>query len=372
MTLVGPVVVLLVLFVTLAALLLVAEQWLVHYGACTIDVNGGERVLAGEGGETLLSQLYRHRIYIPSACGGRGTCGACKVRVESGAGPLLPTEEAFLTRGELRQGLRLACQVKLRGDVAIRLPDEWLHVRMFTSVVQRVTELTPDTRELRLRLLEPERMDHLPGQYIQIMAPGPEGPVFRAYSISSPPSAKEYVDLIVKRVPGGLCSTWLHRLAVGDTVRFTGAYGDFRLNEDPRVEVVCVAGGCGIAPVRSIVHDLYQRWPDRRCRLFFGCKTAQDLYCLEEFRHLAALHPAFTFVAALSEPGAADSGWTGETGFIHLVVDRRLEPGPRRQAFVCGPPPMNEAVARVLQAKGVRGSHIFVDNFYLQPVDTGP
>ncbi|MHC4790207.1 MAG: FAD-binding oxidoreductase [Planctomycetota bacterium] len=351
------------LVVALAALLMIAERFLVNYGICKLDINAGEKPLEVAGGQTLLSTLYSNEIFIPSACGGKGSCGHCKITVTSGGGPVLPTETPFLSRKEIRSQLRLACQVKIREDIYVRIPEELLNVRLFTATVESVCELTHDIKEICLRLEEPAEICHRPGQYVQVQAPFAGEPVFRAYSISSPVHEPNVVELVVRLVPGGICSTYLHNLNEGDSVTFTGPYGEFYLNEDPSVEIVCVAGGCGMAPIRNIIHSLYDRWPDRSCWLFFGCRTTQDIFYLEQFEKLAQKHPNFHVVYALSDKLGKDEQWDGETGFIHLSVDKHLETGIKRQAFLCGPPQMVEAVTRILEEKGTRSKDIYYDEF---------
>ncbi len=349
--------------VGLSALLMVAERVLINYGICQIDVNASERTLEVDGGQTLLSALMGEEIFIPSACGGRGSCGYCKITVLSGGGPVLPTETPYVTRKEVRSGVRLACQVKVREDLQVRIPEELLNVRLFSATVKSTVGLTHDIKQIRLALNDPPEISHLPGQYVQVQATSPEGPVFRAYSISSPVWDLHVVELVVRLVPGGIGSTYLHSLQMGDAVTFTGPYGDFRLNEDPEVELVCVAGGCGMAPIRNIVHTLYDRWPDRTCWLFFGCRTTRDMFYLEQYEQLAQKHRNFHVIYALSDRLGAEEHWDGETGFIHLSVDKYLDPGIKRQAFLCGPPPMIEAVMRVLEEKGLRPEDIFYDKF---------
>ncbi len=351
------------LLASLAVLLTVAERLLVNYGECTIDINAGERTVETLGGQTLLNGLMEDKIFIPSACGGRGSCGYCKVTVLDGGGPVLPTETPYLSRGEIRSNVRLACQVKIREDIQVRIPEDLLNVQMFSATVASTIVVTPDIKEIRMTLNEPAEISQRPGQYVQIQAPSPEGPVFRAYSISSPSYASNEVELVVRIVPGGIGSTYLHNLQVGDPVIFTGPYGEFRLNEDPDIEIVCVGGGCGMAPMKNIIHTLYNRWPDRKCTLFFGCRTIEDVFCLEEFKALAVEHPNFTVVYALSDPSESDDGWDGETGFIHLALDKHLEPNMPRQAFLCGPPPMIDAVTGVLLEKGLKEEYIFYDKF---------
>ena len=351
------------LLVALAGLLTVAERVLVNYGLCRLDINAGERELDVDGGQTLLSALNGAEIWIPSACGGKGTCGYCKVTVLAGGGAVLPTETPYLSRREVRSGVRLACQVKVRQDMALRIPQELLNVQLFAATVTSTRSLTYDIKEILLSLKEPPEIAHRPGQYVQILAPSPEGPVSRAYSISSPVQRPNVVELIVRLVPGGLASTYLHNLQVGREVAFTGPYGEFELSDRADTEIVCVGGGCGMAPIKNIVHTLCDRWPDRSCWLFFGCRTTRDIFYLDEMNDLARRHPNFHVVYALSDPLAPDEAWDGETGFIHLSVDKYLEPNVRRQAFLCGPPLMIEAVTRVLKDKGLRGDDIFYDEF---------
>ncbi|MBN1806361.1 MAG: 2Fe-2S iron-sulfur cluster binding domain-containing protein [Sedimentisphaerales bacterium] len=351
------------LTVALAALLMVAERLLINYGICKLDINAGEKPLEVNGGQTLLAALYSNDIFIPSACGGQGTCGHCKITVTSGGGPVLPTETPLLTRKEIRSGVRLACQVKIREDIYVRIPAELLDVRMFNATVESSVELTHDIKEICMRLNEPAEISQRSGQYVQVQAPSPDGPVFRAYSISSPAYEKNIVQLVVRLVPGGIGSTYLHNVSPGDPISFTGPYGEFWLNEEPTVEIICVGGGCGMAPMRNIIYTLYNKWPDRVCWLFFGCRTTHDVFYLEQFKELAKKHPNFHVVYALSDKLADDEKWDGETGFIHLSADKYLEPGIRRQAFLCGPPLMIEAVTRVLKEKGISPDDIFYDEF---------
>jgi len=349
------------LVVLLSAGLMIAERFLVNYGICKLDINAGEKPLELEGGQTLLASLYANDIFIPSACGGKGTCGHCKITVTSGGGPILPTETPLLTRKEIRSGVRLACQVKIREDIYVRIPSDLLNVKMFTSTVESSVVLTYDIKEITLHLEEPSEISQRPGQYVQVQAPSPSGPEFRAYSISSPAHESNTVQLVVRLVPGGIGSTYLHNVKPGDTVNFTGPYGEFWLNEDPSVEIVCVGGGAGMAPMANIIYTLYKKWPDRVCWLFFGCRTTKDIFYLDEFENLVKKHPNFHVVYALSDALEEEEKWDGETGFIHLSVDKHLEADVRRQAFLCGPPLMIEAVTRVLEEKGAED--IFYDEF---------
>lgn len=347
------------LIVLLSAGLLIAERFLINYGVCKLDINAGEKPLEVDGGQTLLASLYSNDIFIPSACGGKGSCGHCKITVTSGGGPVLPTETPYLGRKEIRSGARLACQVKIREDIFVRIPSDLLNVKMFSATIESSVVLTHDIKEITMRLDEPAEISQRPGQYVQVQAPSPDGPVFRAYSISSAAHEPNVVQLVVRLVPGGIGSTYLHNVSRGDPINFTGPYGEFWLNDEPDVEIVCVGGGCGMAPMKNIIHTLYKKWPGRACWLFFGCRTRADVFYLKEFEELAKKHPNFKVIYALSD--ALDDEWQGDTGFIHLSVDRYLEPGVRRQAFLCGPPLMIEAVTSVLEEKGAED--IFYDEF---------
>ncbi len=350
-------------FVLLSALLLVAERSLANYGECTVTVNGGAVAFTLPGGATLLKALSDQKIFIPSACGGKSSCGYCKVTVTKGGGPILPTEVPFMSRAEVRSGVRLACQVKVKSDLDVGFSETLLSVKEFRGRVSGVTALTHDMRELTIQLLDPADISFRPGQYIQIQAPSPEGPVFRAYSISSPVYEKSLIQLVVRLVPGGVVSTYIHGLHEGDEVSLTGPYGEFRLSEDPKVPIVCVGGGAGMAPISCILATVTRTWPDRPCYLFFGCRSAKDVFYLERFSELAKKYPNFHVSYALSDPLTSQESWSGDTGFIHLSVDRRLAVDGRSQAFLCGPPPMIEAVTEVLKSKGLRNEDIFYDKF---------
>lgn len=363
MIFIWSILVLVALVVGLAVVLTVAESVLVNYGVCVIDVNAGEKSLEVDGGQSLLSGLIESKIFIPSACGGQGTCGFCKIKVLDGGGPILPTETPYIPRGERRDGVRLACQVKIREDIKVKIPEDLLNVKLFNATVKSTTPMTSNIKEIRFSLIEPAEILSRVGQYVQIQAPSPEGPVFRAYSISSAVYETDEVELVVRLIPGGIGSTYLHNLEVGDPVEFTGPYGDFIFDEDPETELICVGGGAGMAPMKNIIKSMYKEQPDRTCWLFFGCRAKDDIFYLEMYEEMARQHPNFHVVYGLSEPQPEDE-WEGETGFIHLSLDKMIEAGgPKRQAFLCGPPPMINAVTKVLQDKGLADEEIFYDEF---------
>jgi len=345
----------------IAVLLQVAERFLADYGPCNVTVNDDEPFVV-EGGCTVLDGLYRRKIFIPSACGGQATCGFCKVVIAEGGGPVLPTELPYLGEDELAAGVRLACQVKIKQDLTVRIRPEWLNVAEFKAVVAAAESLTHDTRGIVLELREPAAIEFTPGQYVQVLVPGMGEPTYRAYSISSTPGEPGKVSLIVRHIPGGLCSTYLHRVRVGDEVIFTGPYGDFVMDADPSVGLVCVAGGCGVAPILSIVRYLWESSPERRCRVFLGFRTEDDIVCADELRELSEAMAGLDVHVALSEAGPS-SGRRGETGFVHECVAAHLEAGGGRQAFLCGPPPMIQATMTVLMEKGVEREKVFYDEF---------
>jgi len=345
----------------LATLLLLADRFLLNYGPCEVRINA-EDPFTVEGGGKLLEALYDRKIFIPSACGGQGTCGFCKVDVLAGGGPVLPTELPYLSPEEISNGTRLACQVKIRQELILRIKEEFLNIKEFTARVTAATLLTTDTREISLQLGADQEIDFQPGQYIQVFVPGKGETTFRAYSVASPPSAKQEVELLVRLIPGGLGSTYLHNVAVGDTVNFTGPYGEFVLDTSPDTELICIGGGCGMAPMRSILRHVREVAPQMKCYLFFGARTVEDTMYHEDFQRLAVEMDNLEVHYALSEP-ARSTDWTGETGFIHESAKRFLGTADSRQAFLCGPPKMVEAAINVLIEKGVPRERIFYDEF---------
>ncbi len=349
----------------LAALLLLAERYLTNYGPCKIDINDGGKAFEVTGGDPLLSSLESEGIFIPSACGGRGTCAYCKTIIPEGAGPIGPTEQALLTEQEISEGLRISCQVKVRNDLAIFIPDELLSVVASRGRVVGIEVLTHDTKGLRIALIEPGEIDFVPGQYVQLQTPvypkNPE-PVYRAYSISSPPSEKNHVELIIRLVPGGICTTWIFEyLKKGDEVSFTGPFGDFELSKTDR-EMIWIAGGSGMAPFWTIVRYKKDSNSLRACVYFFSAVQRRDLFLLDELAELERELDWFKFSPALSAPGK-DDNWSGEVGLITEVVDRHVSGGAETEAYLCGSPGMIDASIKVLETKGMTNDRIFFDKF---------
>ncbi len=351
----------------LAALLILADGYFNDYGVCEIRINDdAEKCLKIEGGMSLLSALGSRKIFIPSACGGRGSCGLCKLRVTEGAGPLLPTETPHLTPGEQKNATRLSCQLKVRGDMAIEIPESLFKIKEYQARCEKVEKLTHDIRRLRFKLLDPETISFTPGQYIQLECPPyrlTSEPVYRAYSIATDPGRNHIVELVVRLVPDGICTTWIfEELREGDQVKLNGPYGDFRLDTESRNEMIFIAGGSGMAPFLSILKQMEQAGDERKCRYFFGALTKRDLFCLEEMRELEGALADFKFIPALSQP-ADDDQWEGETGLITEVVARHYRECSSQQAYLCGSPGMIDACIKVLQERKMPETAIFYDKF---------
>ena len=349
----------------LAALLMLAERVLVNYGSCTIDINSGKTRLEVTGGESLLATLMAEGIFIPSACGGRGTCAYCKLKILDGGQMVTPTEEPLLTPDEIADNVRISCQVKVRNDMAVLIPEELFLVKQYRGRVERIRDLTHDIKELRIALVEPEDIQFTPGQYIQLQVPATghnPDPVYRAYSMSSRPDERGAIETIIRLVPGGICTTWVFtKLVEGDEVLFTGPYGDFHLSQTDR-EMIWIAGGSGMAPFWSIVRHMKDRGIRRKCTYFFGGVHRRDMLLVDELRQLEKELDWFTFVPAVSGEGECDDG-VCQSGLITDVVDRHLGDGSEAEAYLCGSPGMIDAAVNVLRAKGITEDRTFYDKF---------
>jgi Na+-transporting NADH:ubiquinone oxidoreductase subunit F len=344
---------------TIAALIIFVDRVINRYGPCKIVING-DKEFTGEGGKTLLRMLFENKYFIPSACGGKGTCGYCKLKVVEGGGGILPTESLILTEREQMENYRLACQLKVKEDLRIEIPPEYLEIQEYVGKVENNELVTSDITRMNIRLVDPTTMDYKPGQYIQIKIPADGATEFRAYSMASNPDEKGRVEINVKQIPEGLGSTYIHDLEAGEQIDFSGPYGDFYLHTDSGREIVCVAGGVGLAPIKSIVMYWEAHGLKRTLWLFYGARTIDDLYDHEYFRDLDERFDRFIYRPALSEPGEE---WTGETGFIHTVIEKELPPEPSKEAYLCGPPIMIDAVTEVLVAKKIPEERIWYDKF---------
>ncbi|MBN1901417.1 oxidoreductase, partial [Candidatus Sumerlaeota bacterium] len=239
------------------------------------------------------------------------------------------------------------------------------NVKQYKTRVASLRNLTHDIKEVTLELLEPDRIDFVAGQFIQFEAPEYElcaEPVYRAYSISSSPIDSGKVELEIRLVPNGICTTYVHKyLKEGDMVTINGPYGEFHLR-DTDADIVFIAGGSGMAPIKAILLDMAEKGNDRKATYFFGARSKGDLFLVEEIHKLEERLPNFHFVPALSEPATEDN-WSGETGLITTVVDRRLKSGENIEGYLCGSPGMIDACIKVLKEKGISEEKIYYDKF---------
>jgi Na+-transporting NADH:ubiquinone oxidoreductase subunit F len=349
----------------LALILVIAERYLADYGDCKIDINGGKKQIVVKGGGNLLSALSAQKLFIPSACGGRGSCGFCKVKVQEGAGPLLPTEKPFLTPAELKDDIRLACQIKVKNDIYIHIPEELFAIRRFQTEVEEIVDYTYDIKGVTFRLKEPASIEFKAGQYVQLETRKYgkiKAVVSRAYSVSSMPELENRLQLIVRLVPDGICTTWVHQhLKICDPVTFTGPYGDFFIRDTDN-DMIWIGGGSGMAPFKSMVEHLAQVKSDRRVTYFFGARTTRDLYLTDYLNDFSKQLPGFTYVPVLSQP-EPDSGWTGRTGYVMPHFSEFLRDPKRTEAYLCGSPGMIAAATKTLKELGVPDNQIFFDSF---------
>ncbi len=353
--------VILVAVLTIAAVLLALAGYLLGGSGEKKIIINDSKVIPVKGDDTLLNALSNEKIFIPSACGGKATCGHCKVIVEEGGGDLLATEESFMNNEERKKNVRLACQCKVKEDIKIVVPEEMLSVQEFKTEVVKITPLTHDIKLVRFQLIEPKTIEFRPGQYAQIEVPGLE--IQRAYSIASNPKETDHLELIIRQVPGGKATTFVHKaLEVGDKIRILGPFGHFYLDEHSDRDIVCIAGGSGKAPIRSILYYLKDRGMTRNVKYFFGARTKKDLYYTEEFQELSKEFPNFQYYPALSEPLPEDN-WTGDIGLITEVVDKYCKGLEEDEAYLCGSPGMIDACFAVLERNGMPSERIYCDKF---------
>ncbi|MEW5737206.1 MAG: 2Fe-2S iron-sulfur cluster binding domain-containing protein [Thermodesulfobacteriota bacterium] len=350
----------------LALLLEVADYFFQDYGDCAININSGKKNLTVKGGASLLSSLMDQGIFIPSACGGRASCGLCKVKVISGAGPLLPTEAPFLSPKELQDGVRLSCQVKVRRDLSLLMDEALFAIREFSARVASARMVTETIREIRLDLMEPREISFKSGQFIQFHVPAYQEssePVYRAYSIASAQADSGGLTLLVTRVPKGIASTYIHEhLKPGNQVKISGPYGEFYLRDSDH-EIIMIATGSGLAPLVSLLHQLAAKGSTRKITLFFGTYRPADIFYRQEIEELGKKLPGFTFVPVLSGAKPEDD-WKGETGIVTAPVKRLLEQHPStRDAYLCGNPLMIDTAVKMFTENGIPAERIYYDKF---------
>ncbi|NLX72168.1 MAG: NADH:ubiquinone reductase (Na(+)-transporting) subunit F [Bacteroidales bacterium] len=398
----------LVIFLLVVVLLYIKAK-LTPEGKVTIRINDGERELEVEPGQTLLSALGNSKIFLPSACGGGGTCAMCRCQVPDGAGSILATETGFFTRKEQAADWRLACQVKVREDINMKIPQEILGIKKWECTVISNKNVATYIKEFVVKLPEGEYLDFKSGGYIQIDVPkievdfkdfdidekyredwdkfkmfdlkmkNPE-PTYRAYSMANHPAEGNIVMLNIRiatppfdRVNGGfmklnpgICSSYIFSLKPGDKVYVSGPYGEFFLKDTDR-EMMFIGGGAGMAPMRShLFHLFHTLKTGRKVTFWYGARSVKEIFYEEHFREIEKQFPNFKFTIGLSEP-LPDDKWDGPVGFIHQVIfDNYLIKHPEPEDieyYLCGPPMMNSSVNKMLYDLGVPDEMIAFDDF---------
>ncbi len=389
--------------VSLVILLSVISTRLSPGGEVIINVNDGKRVVVTEPGQSLLSALVGANVFVPSACGGAGTCGLCRCKVIKGGGDILATELGLIKKPERREGIRLACQVKVREDMDIEVPEEVFDVKKWECTVRSNDNVASFIKEFVVDLPLGENLDFQAGGYIQIDIPQyklgfnefsieeqyrgdwdhfkmfdlkseNDEEYFRAYSMANHPAEGNCLMLNVRietaprgmDVPPGIASSYIFNLKQGDTVMISGPYGDFFMKDTDR-EIVFVGGGAGMAPMRSHIFDLFHtKKTKRKVSFWYGARSKREIFYEEDFRAIEREFENFSFNIALSEPEPKDN-WTGYVGFIHQVLldnalDRHADPS-EIEYYLCGPPMMLSAVNRMLYDLGVEEEMIAFDAF---------
>jgi len=394
-----------VVVLALVGLLLGARRRLVQSGEVTISINDDPgKALKVAAGNTLLGTLADNKIFIPSACGGKGACGVCEVIVKSGGGTLLPTETGYINRGEAKRGCRLACQVKVKRDMAIEIAPEIFNVRKWTCKVISNRNVATFIKELRLALPEGEEVPFRAGGYMQLECPPHHidfrsfdieppyredwdkfdlwrfksvlaEPIERAYSMANYPLEKGQLLFTIRiafppgyrtDIPPGIMSSYVFNLKPGDELTVSGPFGEF-FARDTNKEMCFIGGGAGMAPMRSHIFDQLKRLKTtRKMSFWYGARSLKEAFYVDEFDALAAANPNFEWHLALSEPVPEDH-WTGSVGFIHNVLrEQYLNPHPAPEDieyYLCGPGVMNKAVIDMLLALGVDRENILLDDF---------
>lgn len=401
------VVVFFLIILMLVSLLIFARDRLSPKGKVKLQLN--DRELAVSPGSNLLSTLSSNGIFLPSACGGGGTCGMCRCQIVEGGGSILPTETGFFNRKEQQEKWRLGCQVKIRDDIKVKVPEAILGIKKFNCEVVSNRNVATFIKEFVVKLPEGQDFDFEPGGYIQIDVPKYEisfrdidieeefrgdwdkfamwnlkaanmEESFRAYSMANYPAEKNLIKLNIRiatppwdkvnnqfmNVPPGICSSYIFSRKPGDIVSMSGPYGEFHI-KDTTSEMVYIGGGAGMAPLRShIFHLFHTLKTSRKVSFWYGARSTREIFYEDEFREIEKNFPNFSFHIALSEPVPEDN-WTGYTGFIHKVIlDNYLsthEEPEDIEYYFCGPPVMNGAVIKMLDSLGVPKENIAFDDF---------
>jgi Na+-transporting NADH:ubiquinone oxidoreductase subunit F len=391
--------------VILTLCILAAKSKLVASGDITILVNDDpDKALKTGAGSKLLGALADNGIFVSSACGGGGSCGQCVVKVKEGGGEILPTERDHITKGEAREGCRLSCQVNIKQDMKIELPEEIFGIKKWECTVRSNDNKATFIKELCLEIPDGESVPFRAGGYIQIEAPAhhvkyadfdvPEEyrgdwerfgffkleskvdeETIRAYSMANYPEEEGIIMLNVRiaspppnnlSLPPGKMSSFIWSLKPGDKVTISGPFGEFFAKETD-AEMVFVGGGAGMAPMRSHIFDQLRRLKsDRKISFWYGARSSREMFYVEDFDTLQAENENFQWHVALSDPQPEDN-WTGYTGFIHNVLLENYlkdhEAPEDCEFYMCGPPMMNAAVINMLKDLGVEDENILLDDF---------
>jgi len=396
------------IILALVSLLLYARTKLLPQGKVKLKVN--ELEFEVEPGGTVLSTLSNQNIFLPSACGGGGTCAMCKCQVLDGGGSILPTETVFFTRKEQQDKWRLGCQVKIRQDMIIKVPEEVLGIKKWECEVISNRNVATFIKEFVVKLPEGEKLEFKSGGYVQIDVPkievdfskdvyveeqyrdewdkfrmwdlkmkNPEE-TFRAYSMANHPAEGNIIMLNIRiatppwdkskgafmKINPGICSSYIFSRKPGDKVMVSGPYGEFFI-KDSEKEMIYIGGGAGMAPLRShIFHLFHTVKTKRKVSFWYGARSRREVFYEDEFKAIEKKFPNFTYNLALSEPKQEDN-WKGYTGFIHQVLYTeylsKLEEPEEIEYYLCGPPMMNEAVLRMLHDLGIPDEMVEFDDF---------
>ncbi|MFT4518524.1 MAG: Na+-transporting NADH:ubiquinone oxidoreductase subunit F [Halioglobus sp.] len=403
MTIVYGVTMFTAIVLVLVAIILTARSALVSSGDVTIVINGEKTITVPAGGK-LLQTLSDADLFLPSACGGGGTCAQCKCIISEGGGSMLPTEEGHFTRRDAAEGWRLSCQTAVKQDMKIQVPDEVFGVKQWECTVESNPNVATFIKELTLRLPDGESVEFRAGGYVQLECPPHHvkfsefdveeeyrgdwehfgffklesvvtEDVIRAYSMANFPDEKGVVKFNIRiatppprseGLPCGQMSPWLFGLKPGDKVKVYGPFGDF-FAKDSDAEMVFIGGGAGMAPMRSHLFDQLRRLNSKRKMSFwYGARSLREMFYHEEYDQLAADNDNFDWHVALSDPQPEDK-WDGLTGFIHNVLFEEYlknHPAPEDcEYYMCGPPMMNAAVIQMLTDLGVEPENIMLDDF---------
>ena len=399
----------LLITILLVVMLVVAKSKLTQSGPVKIVING-EKGLEVSAGSSLLTTLSNVKLFLPSACGGGGTCGMCRCQVTEGGGSILSTETGFFTRKQITQNWRLGCQVKVRGDLKIEIPKEVLGIKKWECEVVSNHNVATFIKELVVKLPEGEHLNFKSGCYIQLDVPKVEvdfskdieveneyrdewdkfkmwnlkmvnkEETFRAYSMANHPAEGNIIMLNIRiatppfdrktngfmKVNPGVCSSFMFSLKPGDKVMISGPYGEFHIKPTNR-EMMFIGGGAGMAPMRSHIFDQFNTQKTKRKATFwYGARSKREIFYEEHFEEIEKHFPNFKFTIALSEPKPEDN-WTGKTGFIHQVIFNEYlskHDAPEDiEYYLCGPPVMNDAIQKMLYDLGVPAEMIAFDDF---------